>query len=99
MAGRDKMTHHKNKHDDRVRAAAQSHSLMVTYDYLSARAQRRYQQPSKKKHYRNKGKCMGQRFLWENGEIRGRGIMGIIKWFNDKWNKPRRAKGKADTTR
>ena len=60
--GRDKMTHQKNKHDDRVRAAAQSYLNCHTYDDLSARAQRRYQQPARKKHDPNKGKCMSNTF-------------------------------------
>ena len=47
--GRDKMTHAKNKHDDRIRAAAQSYLNMHTYDDLSARSQKRYNVPSKKK--------------------------------------------------
>lgn len=60
--GRDKMTHQKGKHDDRIRAAAQSYLNCHTYDDLAARAQRRYQQPSKKKHDPNKGRCMSNAF-------------------------------------
>ena len=56
--GRDKMIHAKNKHDDRVRAAAQSYLNSHTYDDLAARAQRRYATPSKKKFNPNEGKCM-----------------------------------------
>jgi hypothetical protein len=56
--GRDKMTHQKNKHDDRIRAAAQSFLNMHTYDDLSMRAQRRYSTPSTKKKDPNEGRCM-----------------------------------------
>jgi hypothetical protein len=56
--GRDKMIHAKNKHDDRLRAAAQSYLNSHTYDDLSMRAQRRYATPSKKKSNPNEGKCM-----------------------------------------
>lgn len=56
--GRDKMVHQKGKHDDRIRAAAQSYLNCHTYDDLSARAQRRYNVPSKKKTDPNKGRCM-----------------------------------------
>ena len=56
--GRDKMTHQKNKHDDRIRAAAQSYLNMHTYDDLSMRAQRRYSTPSTKKKDPNEGRCM-----------------------------------------
>jgi hypothetical protein len=56
--GRDKMIHAKNKHDDRVRAAAQSYLNCHTYDDLAARAQRRYAAPSKRKVDPNEGKCM-----------------------------------------
>ena len=55
--GRDVMIHQKNKHDDRIRAAAQSYLNMHTYDDLSARAQKRYNTPSKKKSDPNKGRC------------------------------------------
>jgi hypothetical protein len=58
--GRDKMIHQKNKHDDRVRAAAQSYITMHTYDDLSARSQRRYNVPSKKEVNPNRGRCMDQ---------------------------------------
>ena len=47
--GRDKMTHQLNKHDDRIRAAAQSYLNLHTYDDLAARSQRRYAVPSKKR--------------------------------------------------
>jgi hypothetical protein len=47
--GRDKMEHQQNKHDDRVRAAAQSYLNLHTYDDLAARSQRRYAVPSKKR--------------------------------------------------
>ncbi len=57
-AGRDKMIHAKNKHDDRVRAAAQSYLNMHTYDDLSARAQRRYATPVKRRRDPNEGRCM-----------------------------------------
>jgi hypothetical protein len=60
--GRDKMTHQKNKHDDRIRAAAQSYINMHTYDDLSARSQKRYNVPSKKKTDPNKGRCMSNTF-------------------------------------
>jgi hypothetical protein len=60
--GRDKMTHAKNKHDDRIRAAAQSYLNMHTYDDLSARSQKRYNVPSKKKTDPNKGRCMSNTF-------------------------------------
>jgi hypothetical protein len=60
--GRDKMTHQKNKHDDRIRAAAQSYLNLHTYDDLSARAQRRYAQPKKKNKDPNKGRCMSNTF-------------------------------------
>lgn len=56
--GRDKMEHAKNKYDDRVRAAAQSYLNSHTYDDLSARAQRRYATPNKKKNNPNEGRCM-----------------------------------------
>jgi hypothetical protein len=60
--GRDVMTHQKNKHDDRIRAAAQSYLNMHTYDDLSARSQKRYNVPSKKKTDPNKGRCMSNAF-------------------------------------
>jgi hypothetical protein len=60
--GRDVMTHQKNKHDDRIRAAAQSYLNMHTYDDLSARSQKRYNVPSKKKTDPNKGRCMSNTF-------------------------------------
>ena len=60
--GRDKMIHQKNKHDDRVRAAAQSYLNCHTYDDLSARSQKRYNDPSKKKTDPNKGRCMSNAF-------------------------------------
>ena len=60
--GRDVMTHAKNKHDDRIRAAAQSYLNLHTYDDLSARSQRRYNVPSKKKSDPDKGKCMSNAF-------------------------------------
>jgi hypothetical protein len=47
--GRDKMTHQLNKHDDRIRAAAQSYLNLHTYDDLAARSQRRYASPQKKR--------------------------------------------------
>lgn len=56
-AGRDKMVHAKNKHDDRVRAAAQSYLNMHTYDDLAGRAQRRYATPIKRKRDPNEGHC------------------------------------------
>ena len=56
--GRDVMTHQKNKHDDRIRAAAQSYLNCHTYDDLSARAQKRYNVPSKKKTDPNAGRCL-----------------------------------------
>ena len=56
--GRDVMTHQRGKHDDRIRAAAQSYLNLHTYDDLSARSQRRYAQPSKKSKDPNKGKCL-----------------------------------------
>ena len=59
---RDLMVHQKGKHDDRIRAAAQSYLNCHTYDDLSARAQRRYHQPSKKKKDPNKGRYMGNSF-------------------------------------
>ena len=55
--GQDKMIHQKNKHDDRVRAAAQSYLNMHTYDDLSARSQKRYNVPQKKEADPNKGRC------------------------------------------
>ncbi len=55
--GRDVMTHQKNKHDDRIRAAAQSYLNLHTYDDLAARSQRRYNLPSKKKSDPDAGKC------------------------------------------
>jgi len=55
--GRDVMTHQKNKHDDRVRAAAMSYLNLHTYDDLAARAQRRYAMPSTKKKDPNEGRC------------------------------------------
>ena len=60
--GQDKMIHQKGKHDDRVRAAAQSYLNLHTYDDLTARSQRRYQQPTKKKHDPDKGKCLSNTF-------------------------------------
>jgi hypothetical protein len=60
--GRDKMIHQQNKHDDRIRAAAQSYLNCHTYDDLSARSQRRYAQPSRKKSDPNKGRCMSNAF-------------------------------------
>ena len=60
--GRDKMTHQKSKHDDRVRAAAQSYLNMHTYDDLAMRSQRRYAVPHKKKHDPNEGVCMANAF-------------------------------------
>jgi hypothetical protein len=60
--GRDVMTHQKNKHDDRIRAAAQSYLNCHTYDDLSARSQKRYNVPSKKKTDPNKGRCMSNTF-------------------------------------
>ena len=60
--GRDKMTHQKNKHDDRIRAAAQSYLNCHTYDDLSARSQKRYNTPTKKKTDPNKGRCMSNTF-------------------------------------
>jgi hypothetical protein len=60
--GRDKMTHQKNKHDDRIRAAAQSYLNCHTYDDLSARAQKRYNVPQRKKTDPNKGRCMSNTF-------------------------------------
>jgi hypothetical protein len=56
--GRDKMTHQKNKHDDRIRAAAQSYLNMHTYDDLAQRSQKRYAMPYKKKVNPNEGRCM-----------------------------------------
>ena len=56
--GRDKMTHQKGKHDDRIRAAAQSYLNIHTYDDLVGRAQRRYRVPQKKSTDPNKGRCM-----------------------------------------
>jgi hypothetical protein len=56
--GRDKMEHSKNKHDDRVRAAAQSYLNTHTYDDLAARAQRRYAAPSKRRKDPNEGRCL-----------------------------------------
>jgi len=55
--GRDKMTHQRNKHDDRVRAAAQSYINCHTYDDLSARSQKRYNVPQRKKTDPNEGRC------------------------------------------
>ena len=60
--GRDKMTHQKGKHDDRIRAAAQSYLNCHTYDDLSARAQRRYNVPQRKDKDPNKGRCMNNSF-------------------------------------
>ena len=60
--GRDVMTHQRGKHDDRIRAAAQSYLNLHTYDDLSARSQRRYNVPSKKKQDPNKGRCMSNAF-------------------------------------
>jgi hypothetical protein len=59
--GRDKMSHQLNKHDDRIRAAAQSYLNLHTYDDLAARSQRRYAVPSKK---RNEGErlCLSNTF-------------------------------------
>ena len=59
--GRDVMTHQKNKHDDRIRAAAQSYLNCHTYDDLSARAQKRYNVPTNKKTDPNEGHCMANR--------------------------------------
>lgn len=56
--GQDKMIHQKNKHDDRVRAAAQSYLNCHTYDDLSARAQRRYAVPASRRVDPNEGRCM-----------------------------------------
>jgi hypothetical protein len=56
--GRDKMVHQQNKHDDRVRAAAQSFLNMHTYDDLAQRSQRRYAAPASKKIDPNEGRCM-----------------------------------------
>jgi hypothetical protein len=56
--GRDVMTHQKNKHDDRIRAAAQSYLNCHTYDDLSGRAQRRYNVPQAKKKNPDEGKCL-----------------------------------------
>ena len=56
--GRDKMIHQKNKHDDRVRAAAQSYLNLHTYDDLAQRSQRRYALPQRKKVDPNEGRCM-----------------------------------------
>jgi len=52
------MIHQKNKHDDRIRAAAQSYLNCHTYDDLSARAQKRYNLPSRKKVDPNEGRCL-----------------------------------------
>jgi hypothetical protein len=60
--GRDKMIHQQNKHDDRIRAAAQSYLNCHTYDDLSARSQKRYNVPQRKKTDPNKGRCMGNSF-------------------------------------
>ena len=60
--GRDVMTHQRNKHDDRIRAAAQSYLNVHTYDDLSARAQKRYNVPIKKKNDPDKGKCFSNSF-------------------------------------
>jgi hypothetical protein len=56
--GRDKMIHQKGKHDDRIRAAAQSYMNCHTYDDLSARSQKRYNVPQKKEIDSDAGKCM-----------------------------------------
>jgi hypothetical protein len=56
--GRDKMIHQKGKHDDRIRAAAQSYMNCHTYDDLSARSQKRYNVSQKKKIDPNAGRCM-----------------------------------------
>jgi hypothetical protein len=56
--GRDVMTHQKNKHDDRIRAAAQSYLNCHTYDDLAMRSQRRYAVPKKKANDPNEGRCM-----------------------------------------
>jgi hypothetical protein len=55
--GRDKMIHQLNKHDDRVRAAAQSYLNCHTYDDLALRSQRRYALPSKHKADPYEGHC------------------------------------------
>jgi hypothetical protein len=60
--GRDKMIHQQNKHDDRIRAAAQSYLNCHTYDDLSARSQKRYNVPQRKKTDPNKGRCMDNVF-------------------------------------
>ena len=60
--GRDKMIHQLNKHDDRVRAAAQSYLNMHTYDDLALRSQRRYAVPHRKKVDPNEGMCLANVF-------------------------------------
>ena len=56
--GRDAMVHQKNKHDDRVRAAAQSYLNCHTYDDLAQRSQRRYAVPKRQVRDPNEGRCM-----------------------------------------
>jgi hypothetical protein len=56
--GRDKMIHQKNKHDDRVRAAAQSYLNCHTYDDLAQRSQKRYAVPKNKQRDPYEGHCM-----------------------------------------
>jgi hypothetical protein len=48
-AGKTKMEHQSGKHDDRVRAAAQSYFTRHDYDILAERSQKRYNPPPAKK--------------------------------------------------
>lgn len=56
--GRDKMEHQKGKFDDRIRAAAMSYLSSHTYDDLTARSQKRYSVPNRRKVDPNEGRCM-----------------------------------------
>jgi len=56
--GRDKMEHQKGKFDDRIRAAAMSYLSSHTYDDLTARSQKRYAVPNRRKVDPNEGRCM-----------------------------------------
>jgi hypothetical protein len=61
-SGKSKMEHRSGKHDDRVRAAAQSYFTAHDMDILTERAKRRYDVPVKKNNDPNKGRCMSNTF-------------------------------------
>jgi hypothetical protein len=48
-SGKSKMEHQSGKHDDRVRAAAQSYFTRHAFDVLAERSQKRYSQPVSRK--------------------------------------------------